>query len=63
TVTYRHLLEHSGNSNVAELLDAGKTDAAVNLAEKKLEQIDAIAEIERANEQETNQPTATTTEA
>jgi predicted PurR-regulated permease PerM len=40
TVTYRHLMEHSGSAGlVAELLDEGKTDQAIDVAEKQMEQI------------------------
>jgi predicted PurR-regulated permease PerM len=51
TVTYRHLLEHSGSSGlVSELLDAGKTDKAVEVAAQKLKQIDAKAKAEQSKE-------------
>lgn len=48
TVTYRHLLEHRGSRGlVAELLDEGKTDQAVEVAAKQLKEIDRAAEKER----------------
>lgn len=46
TVAYRHLMEHSGSAGlVAELLDEGKTDKAIDVAEKQLDIIheDALA--------------------
>jgi predicted PurR-regulated permease PerM len=44
TVAYRHLLEHHGSRGlVAELLDEGKTDKAVEVAAEKLKQLDAAA--------------------
>lgn len=46
TVTYRHLLAHRGSRGiVAELFDAGKTDQAVEVAAKKLKEIDMKARI------------------
>lgn len=40
TVAYRHLMEHSGSAGiVAELLDEGKTDKAIDVAEIQLQEI------------------------
>lgn len=51
TVTYRHLLEHRGSRGiVAELLDEGKTDQAVEMAAQKLKEIDLKARIEENRE-------------
>jgi predicted PurR-regulated permease PerM len=51
TVTYRHLLEHRGSRGiVAELLDEGKTDHAVEVAAQKLKEIDMKARIEENKE-------------
>lgn len=37
TVVYRHMMEHSGSTGlVAELLDKGETDKAIDVAEKQL---------------------------
>lgn len=56
TVTYRHLLEHHGSRGiVAELLDEGKTDEAVRIAEKKLGQIQAEAKKEERQESLTSE--------
>lgn len=45
TVAYRHLMEHSGSTGiVAELLDEGKTDKAIDVAEKQLDIIHEDAE-------------------
>lgn len=45
TVAYRHLMEHSGSTGiVAELLDEGKTDKAIDVAEKQLDRIHEDAE-------------------
>ena len=52
TVTYRHLLEHRGSRGiVAELLDEGKTDDAVEVAALKLKEIETKARIEENKEQ------------
>ncbi|MDQ4121536.1 MAG: AI-2E family transporter [Acidobacteriota bacterium] len=51
TVTYRHLLEHRGSRGiVAELLDEGKTDLAVEVAARKLKEIGMKAQIEENKE-------------
>ena len=51
TVTYRHLLEHRGSRGiVAELLDEGKTDDAVEVAALKLKEIETKAKIEENKE-------------
>jgi predicted PurR-regulated permease PerM len=48
TVMYRHLIEHRNSPGlVAELLDEGKTDQAVEVAAKELKEIDAEAEKQR----------------
>lgn len=50
TVTYRHLMEHSGSAGiVAELLDEGETDKAIDVAKEQLGQIHQQA-IELKNE-------------
>lgn len=47
TVTYRHLLEHRGSRGiVADLLDEGKTDQAVEIAARKLKEIEMKAQVE-----------------
>jgi predicted PurR-regulated permease PerM len=52
TVAYRHLLEHRGSDGiVSELLDEGKTEKAIDVAEQKLENIHQEAVIKRDAEQ------------
>ncbi len=54
TVSYRHLMEHRGSQGIVfDLLDAGKTDKAVQIAEKKLEQIGSAAKKQRDVEEKT----------
>ena len=51
TVAYRHLLEHRGSDGiVSELLDEGKTEKAIDVAEEKLQTIHQRAETELAAE-------------
>ncbi len=50
TVAYRHLMEHSGSAGiVAELLDEGKTDKAIDVAEKQLDIIHENALVNKEN--------------